>query len=174
MGILEISLAVGFALLTVVGAALTIIGLPGVWMLARAAVLAQAVWPGVLGWWVVGGALAAGVLAELVDLLAGSAGAKAAGGSKSAMVAAALGAIAGAVLGTVFLVMLPILGTIIGAVLGAGLAAGLVERGVKQKEWGESAKVAGGAAAGRLVSIIVKGTIALVLGGALTAACLIS
>jgi len=144
-----------------------------VWMLALAAVITQAVWPGVLGWWVVGGALGAAVLAEVIEFLAGSAGARAAGGSRTAAVAAALGGILGAIAGTVFLVMLPVLGTIIGAVLGAGLAAGIAERGIKQKKWRDSARVAKGAAAGRVVSIVLKGAIALALGGVLVAACLV-
>lgn len=172
MSMLTVGLGVAYAVLTFIAVALVVAGLPGVWMLALVAVLTQALWPGVLGWWVVGGAIAVALLAEAVDFVAGAAGAKAAGGSKSAALGAIIGALVGAVLGTIF-IPVPILGTLVGAVVGAGLSAGLVERGVHQKRWADSARVARGAATGRLVAIVVKGALAGVLGVVLTVACFV-
>jgi len=161
--LLEIGLALGFALLTLVSVGLVIATLPGVWLLALTALIVQALWPGVLGWWVVGGAIGAALLAELTDLLAGAAGAKAAGGSKSAALGATIGAIIGAIVGTIF-IPIPIVGTILGAVIGAGVGAGMIERGVHQKTWKDTGRIARGAATGRLLAIVIKGAIAAVLG----------
>ncbi len=172
MSVIEFILASVFVLLTFASVVLVVASLPGVWMLALASVVVQAIWPDVLGWWVVGAALAGAVLAEITDLVAGAAGAKAAGGSKSAALGATIGAIAGAILGTVFL-LVPVLGTIVGAVVGAGLGAGLVERGVHQKKWGDSVRVARGAASGRMMAIILKGTLAVVVGVTLVVASLV-
>lgn len=169
---LSILAGVVYLVLTLVAVALVIAGLPGVWTLALAAVVTQALWPDLLGWWVVGTAIGVALLAEVVDLVAGAAGAKAAGGSKSAALGAIVGALLGAVAGTIF-IPVPILGTLVGAVVGAGLGAGLVERGVHQKRWGDSARVARGAATGRLVAIVVKGGLAAALGIALAIACFV-
>jgi hypothetical protein len=63
---------------------------------------------------------------------------------------------------------MPVIGTIAGAVIGAGVGAFIGERGLASRGWKDSARSAGGAAAGRLVATIVKTgfavAIALVLG----------
>ena len=65
MTFIEIGLAIGFALLTLLSVGLVIATLPGVWLLALTALIVEAIWPGVLGWWVVGGAIGAKAIAEL-------------------------------------------------------------------------------------------------------------
>ncbi len=170
MTLFEFGIASVFVILAVLGSLLVIAGLPGVWLLALTALVVEAIWPQTLGVWVVAGAIATGVVGEVLEFAAGAAGAKAAGGSKSAAFAAILGALVGAILGTLFLPFLPIIGTIVGAVAGAGLSAGLVERGVHGKKWGDSARVAQGAATGRLLAIALKGGLAFVLGIALAIA----
>ena len=65
MSVIEIIAASVFALLTLASVVLVFASLPGVWMLALAAVITQWVWPDVLGWWVVGGALAGALLADM-------------------------------------------------------------------------------------------------------------
>jgi len=170
--LIEIVLALTFLVLTVIGALLVVVGLPGVWLLALAAVACQAIWPGVLGWWVVGGAIFAAVLGEVVEFFASAAGAKAAGGSRSAALAAVGGGLEGAIAGTVFLPV-PVVGTLVGAVIGAGLGAGLTERGLKMKSWSDSGRVARGAATGRFVAILVKGAVAVAAGVLLLVAALL-
>jgi uncharacterized protein YqgC (DUF456 family) len=64
------------------------------------------------------------LIGELVEFFAAAGGAKKAGATLLASVAAIIGAIAGALIGTL---VLPLLGTIIGACIGAGLAASIVE-----------------------------------------------
>lgn len=162
-----ILLAITFVVLGLLGGLLVAVGLPGVWLVAAVAAAAEFIWPGTLGWWAVGAAVLCAVIGEIAEFAAGAAGAKAAGGSRSAALAAIFGGLAGAVLGTVYLFFLPVIGTIVGAVVGAGLAAGLVERGVVKRTWAESGRVARGAATGRLLAIVIKGGIAIALGGAL-------
>ncbi len=64
------------------------------------------------------------LIGELVEFFAAAGGAKKAGATLLASVAAIIGALVGAVIGTF---VLPLLGTIIGACLGAGLTATIVE-----------------------------------------------
>lgn len=165
--LIGIALALGFLVLGGLGALLVIVGLPGVWLIVLAAVIVEWLLPGTYGWWVVGGAVACAVIGEIAEFVAGAAGARAAGGSRSAALAATLGAMAGAIIGTIYLIMLPVVGTIVGAVAGAAIAAVMVERGMKGRTWGDSGRVARGAAIGRLAAILLKGGIALALGGAL-------
>ena len=68
------------------------------------------------------------------------------------------------------LIPIPILGTVIGAVVGAGVGAVLGERGVSGTEWGRSAKIGAGAAAGRAASVIVKSLLTALCGAILTVA----
>src|SRR3712207_1503794 len=92
-------------LVMLVGMFLNIIGLPGIWLMIGAV--------GVYAWLTradnyVGTVslivlVGLGVLAEVVEFLAGSAGAKKAGGSKRS----AMGAIVGAIIGGIFLSVIP-------------------------------------------------------------------
>src|SRR5262245_11222807 len=109
------------------GMFLNILGLPGIWLMIGAV--------GVFAWLTrrdqfVGTTslivmVVLGLLAEAVEFLAGSAGAKKAGGSKRA----AMGAIIGALIGGIFLsvIPIPIISTIVGACLGAFIGAAIVE-----------------------------------------------
>jgi hypothetical protein len=149
---------------------LVVLSLPGVWMLAVLAVGTELLFPELLSGWTIAAVLALAVVAEVVDTLASAAGAKKAGGSRRAMFASIFGAIVGGILGTI---VVPILGTIVGAVLGAGIAAGLLESTKRYHDIeGDSTRsrawnVGVGAAKGRAVAILVKGVIALVVGGIL-------
>ncbi len=91
--------------------------------------------------------------AEVVEFIAGSAGAKKAGGSRSAMI----GAVVGGLLGGFFLtfVPIPIISTIVGVCLGAFIGAAVVEM-VNQKDVGHSVRVGLGAAQGRFYGIVLK------------------
>ena len=108
---------------------LTLLGLPGNWLMLLV---------GIAGWWLSdwtmfawGTLLAAGLLAglgELLELLAGLAGTRRAGGSRRASLAAIAGGVAGAIVGTAA-IPIPVVGTLLGAAGGAFLLAMLVERG---------------------------------------------
>lgn len=152
-----------------VGALLTLVLLPGMWLTLLAAIVAQfLIKPEPMNWWLVlaiGGMALAGEIAESVS---SAAGAKKFGASKSGMVGALVGSIAGAIAGTIFLAFLPIIGTLLGAVVGAGAVTVLAERSVAGRTWTESSKSGAGAAVGRVVAIAIKGGLALVQASMLT------
>lgn len=157
------------ALASLVGIGLTLLTFPGIWLMVLVAVLCQLWQPDLFNWWTLGVAIGLAGLAEIVEMLASAAGAAKAKGSKTAMLASLVGAIVGAVAGTV-LIPIPIAGTVIGGIAGAGLAAGVAERAIKSKGWGDSWKVAQGAAVGRALSLVAKTSIAVVVAGVLTVA----
>src|SRR5215203_3550235 len=114
-------------LVMLAGMFLNIIGLPGIWLMIG--VVGIYAWltradnyVGTISLIVL---VALGILAEVVEFIAGSAGAKKAGGSKRA----AMGAIIGALVGGIFLsfIPIPIVSTIVGACLGAFIGAAIVE-----------------------------------------------
>lgn len=151
------------------GVVLTLVSLPGIWFMLLVAALCKWWQPDLLSWETLGAVALLAVVAEIAEFFSSAVGAAKTGGSKSAAWAAVVGAIIGAIAGTPFM---PIVGTIAGAVIGAGLAATIVELGIHKKPWRESLKVGGGAAAGRLVAVIIKGVLALACAVILTVAAL--
>ena len=151
------------------GVVLTLVSLPGIWFMLLVAALCKWWQPDLLSWETLGAVALLAVVAEIAEFFSSAVGAAKTGGSRSAAWAAVVGAIIGAIAGTPFM---PIVGTIVGAVIGAGLAATIVELGVHKKPWRESLKVGGGAAAGRLVAVIIKGVLALACAVILTVAAL--
>lgn len=151
-----------------VGALLTMVLLPGMWLTVLAAVLATALMdPQPMSWWVVAVVAVLAALGEIAETGMSAVGAKRFGASKSGMAGSLVGSIAGAIAGTV-LIPIPVLGTVIGAVAGAGLVTGLTERGVAGRTWRESAKSGTGAAAGRAAAVFVKGSLAVVQASVVT------
>jgi uncharacterized protein len=152
-------------LVAIVGVALTLLTLPGIWVAVAAAVLAQ--WwhmeryDGTLmySWWVIGVVIGLAVLGEVVEMFASAAGAAGAGGTKRGAIGSVVGGLVGAILGTVLL-PIPIVGTLVGATVGAGLGAVIAERHGGRKTWVESGKIGAGAAAGRLAATLAKASIA--------------
>jgi uncharacterized protein len=136
------------------GLMFTLLGLPGLWVMAAAVVgfawvtgLDRFVgWPGIVT------VVALATVAEILEFVAGSAGAKKAGGSRRAMIGAMVGALIG---GFLFTIPVPILGTIFGVCAGAFVGAAVVEMGVVG-DAGHAARVGMGAAKGRLVGILLK------------------
>lgn len=147
--------------LLLVGLFLNIVGLPGLWVMVAAAFgYAWVTGFGVhLGWQGLLVLTLLAALAELLEFLAGSAGAKKVGGSKRGMV----GAIVGGILGAIFFsIPVPIIGTIVGACLGTFLGAWVVELMVG-KEMRQSVDIGVGAAKGRLWGTLLKLTIGVVM-----------
>lgn len=120
-----------FALLLVVVLlacwALTLLGMPGNWlMVAAAAVYAFFMPPEstvAIGWQVVAGLLVLAIVGEVVEFLAGAMGVAKAGGSRRGAVLALLGSIVGALVGLVVGLPIPLIGSVVAAVLFAGLGA---------------------------------------------------
>jgi uncharacterized protein YqgC (DUF456 family) len=147
----------------IIGIAATLFGLPGIWLIVGGvAIYAMLTGFGVyVGWWTLAVLLVLGIAAEVAEFLAGTAGAKQAGGSRRA----GLGAIVGALLGGLFLtpvIPIPIVGTVIGLCLGAFIGAGAMEMTARQ-DVAHSFRVGTGAAKGRFYGIIVKLCFAVVM-----------
>ena len=135
------------------GLAITVIGLPGLWLMIGAV----GVYAWGTGWTQVAlvtviALVGVGILAELVEFLAGGAAAKKAGGSARSAWGALIGGVAGALL---FSIPVPIVGTIIGACLGAFIGALAMEYSVRQHTE-HSMRVGWAAAKGRLWGILSK------------------
>lgn len=139
--------------LLVVGIGITVMSLPGLWLMAAAAALYALITHGdYLG---IGGLVVIVLLClvgEVVETLGKARGAGKAGGSKRAMLLAAVGGI----LGGIFLTIpFPIVGTIAGVCIGAFGGAMLGQLTVHQ-DIEHSARVGWGAAKGTLVGILAK------------------
>lgn len=164
---MDLGIAITFTLLNVVLAAVVFVGLPGHWMMLAIA-LGLELWRGEFSWWVLGGALLVCVLAEVLEFLAGAAGAKIGGGSKGAMWAAVFGGLAGGVLGT-FFVPVPLLGTVIGAAVGAAVAAVVVEAGtIEKRTVGGLTKLGAATLVSRAAALALKGFLAVFVALALS------
>src|SRR5438309_10126896 len=98
--------------LLVAGLGINLVGLPGLWVMVLGA-LGYAWLTGLLGWKTLLVLVVLGLLAEAVELLAGSAGAKAAGSSRRGAIGAIAGAIVGAIIGSGVVI---VIGTVAGAV----------------------------------------------------------
>lgn len=141
-----------------VGMSMSAITLPGTWLMAAcSAVLALWV-PEYVGWWTVGAMFGIAVLSEIVDFVASALGVKRMGGSRSGAVGSVIGTLVGAIAGT-FMLPIPIVGSIVGGVIGAGGGAFIAERGIANRTMKDSIRSGSGAAAGRLVSMVIKLTL---------------
>ena len=147
----------------VVGIILTLIGLPGNFLILLAAVVygwqenfSQLTYPWLLiltGMWLSG---------ELLEFFIGVRGAKRAQASSWATIAAAIGSIAGGLVGSG---ILPIIGTIIGAVLG-GFVASYCAEYIYTSDKLKARQVAEGVVKGQLLGMLIK--VAVAIGMAVT------
>jgi len=109
------------------GWVLTLLGLPGNWLMVAAAALYAWLAPtsGVsqITWYAVLATIALATTGEVAELAVGAWGARRAGGSRRAAVFSLLGSLVGAVVGVVVGIPVPVLGSAIAAVLGGALGA---------------------------------------------------
>lgn len=147
---------------------LTLIGVPGAWLVLLMAVVWELATPttSLFTAWPIGIAAALVLLAEAVDFGAGAVGAKIGGGGKRAAWGAVIGAILGAIVGT-FVIPIPVIGSVAGAAIGSGAGA-MVGHVEEAESRGQLLKVGGAAAAGRLVAILIKLAIGLAVVCVLT------
>ncbi len=143
-------------LVQVLGVALTLVGLPGLWLMVGA--LALYAWVTgfniYVGWPSMVALLVLAALAEVVETGAGAAGAKQAGGSKRGMIGAVVGGFVGAIVLTP-VIPIPVVGTVAGLCIGSFGGAFLVEAAIG-KEMGQSATIGWGAAKGRFWGTVFK------------------
>jgi len=137
-----------------VGIFFTLLGLPGLWLMVAA--LAGFAWvtkfAHYVGWPGLITVIVLAAMAEIMEFVAGSAGAKRAGASRRGMMGAMIGALFG---GFIFSIPVPILGTIFGVCLGAFLGAALVEMG-NVGDAAHAGRIGWGAAKGRFFGIMLK------------------
>jgi uncharacterized protein YqgC (DUF456 family) len=136
------------------GLFVNILGLPGLWlMVGSLGLYAWLTHLGVyVGWPVLITVLVLALIAEVVEFMAGSAGAKRAGGNRRAGFGAIIGALIG---GLLFSIPVPIVGTVIGVCLGAFAGAAVAQMTVAQ-DVAHSFRVGAGAAKGRFYGIMSK------------------
>lgn len=156
------------------GLALTLLTLPGVWLILTVAVILQLAYgePLLFSWWTLGIALGLALAGELAEFGASALGATRAGGGRSGALGSIVGSTVGAVAGT-FLIPIPVAGTIVGGVIGAGAGALVAERGIANRTWWQSCRIGHGAAWGRLIATIAKLGIVAAVGILLTVAILL-
>jgi len=106
---------------------LTVLGLPGNWLMATTtglyAFFVPAQSPVALGWRTVVALLALAAFGEIIELLAGVLGVAKGGGSRRGALMALAGSIVGGTVGIFIGVPVPLVGSLVAAVLFAGLGA---------------------------------------------------
>lgn len=109
------------------GWCLTIINLPGNWLIVAAAALYALVVPDDsrfdISWTTVAILLGLAIIGEIVETAAGAVGASRQGGSRRGMMLAIVGSIAGSIIGAMVGLPIPIVGSVIAAILFAALGA---------------------------------------------------
>ena len=169
---IEIGLAIVLSLIAVVGWSANIVGLPGNWLIVLTAVLCWWLRPeaapthiGLPVWLSI---LAAAVLGEILEFIAGALGASRMGGSRRGALLAIVGSIGGAVVGLFVgtAIPIPIVGNLIASLLmgAAGAFAGAIagERWAG-RDWEASLQIGSAAFWGRLLGTVGKavcGTVA--------------
>lgn len=150
------------------GVALTLLSLPGGWLLLLVAVVCWWLVPSFDNWWWIGGAAFLAILGEIVEFFSSVLGAKVGGSGRHGAWGAFIGGLVGAIAGTV-LIPVPVVGTIAGGVVGAGVLAALFERGGGKRTWRDSSRAGTGAAVGRLFATVLKAAVVSIMGVLLVA-----
>lgn len=154
---------------------LTVLSLPGNWLMVLTA--AVAAWllategvagPGMFGYPVLIAAVVLATIGEILEFLLGAAGARKAGGSKRAAAASIVGAIIGGIVATP-LIPIPLVGTLVGVCAGAFIGAMAVELMIGKPM--EASLASGkGAAVGRLWGTLAKLAVGVIIFAILTVA----
>lgn len=159
----------------IVGWSMNFLNLPGNWIIVGLAAAFASVLPAAnasgLGWEAVGLLIALAVGGEVLETMAGAAGAARKGASRRAMVLAVVGTIAGSITGAIVGLPVPIVGPVLGAL--AGGAGGAFAGAYLGEMWkGSNADdrfaISWGALIGRLLGTAGKlavGTVMLVVLG---------
>jgi uncharacterized protein YqgC (DUF456 family) len=150
-------------LVLVVGWIINLFGLPGNWLNLAAAICYAFFMPAdervSISWWIVGIVLLLAVLGEVVEFLAGAAGAAKVGGSRRGVVLSVLGSFIGGVFGAIIGAPIPVVGPIIAVLLFASLGAlagAMLGEWWKGRDWEARWQVGNAAFWGRLLGTVGK------------------
>ena len=142
---------------------LTLLSLPGTWLMVLATVL--------LAWWqwdirmfspwTLGIVVALAVAGEVLEFLASAVGVRKAGGTRRGSLGALLGSIVGAIIGTLA-IPIPVIGSLVGTCGGAFAGAWLLEI-TSGRTAAESVRSGLGGGAGRVMGTLAKFVIAVIL-----------
>jgi uncharacterized protein YqgC (DUF456 family) len=148
---------------SVLGVLLTFLTLPGTWLVLIVGVIIQYSLgkPHIFDDRTLLACLGIAIIGEIVEIVASAAGAKRAGGGRSASILSIIGAGVGAIAGGM---IVPVIGAIPGGIAGAALGAIAGQRGIARSTWSHSLRVAKGAAIGRFVATIAKAGAAGLIG----------
>jgi uncharacterized protein YqgC (DUF456 family) len=136
-----------------IGPLMAMVSLPGIWFMVLVATGCKLWQHDLFSWKTLIIAAVMALTSDIVDLVAGSVGAKRAGGTRRAAVGAMVGGISGAVAGSL---MVPVIGTLLFGAAGAGLGAALAQHTRPDARWRRSLAVGSGAAAGWVVAVLFK------------------
>ncbi len=153
-------LAISLSLVGLLGPALTLIGLPGTWLLIGLALIAQWIRPDTFSWWTLGACLVLAIVGEIVEFAAGAVGTRTGGGTRTASLGALIGGIVGAIAGAAFP---PVIGAIIWGVVGAGAGAVIGEFASGNRHWRSHLAIGSAAATGKAVGTVIKSALALLI-----------
>ena len=149
---------------------LTLVGLPGNWLMLLAAICYTAFGPqeGVLQLDWVPVAVVAGfcVLGEIAEQVAGMWGTRRAGGSRRAAVFSLIGSLVGAIVGGILGLPVPIIGSAVAAILGGALGAllgAVLAEQMRGESHSKSLQVGHAAFWGRLLGTGIKTVLATVI-----------
>lgn len=138
---------------------LTLLGMPGNWLIVISTALYAYLWPVRLGWRTVVVVLALAVLGEVLELFTSVVTTSRAGGSRRGAFLALVGSLVGGVAGLFIGLPVPLIGSILAAVLFAGLGAmagAVLGETWKGKTMGKSLEVGHAAFWGRLTGTLAK------------------
>jgi uncharacterized protein len=149
---------------------LTLLGLPGNWMIVAATAFYAWLIPGTNGgtmrWLIVAIVTGLALLGEVVEFVASAASVKKKGGSRSGAILALVGSMVGAITGMFVGIPVPVIGSVIAALLFAGvgaLAGAMLGETMVGKPLEHSWKVGQAAFWGRLFGTVAKALIGAVI-----------
>ena len=156
---------------------LSLLGLPGNWLMVAVAAAYAFLTPDDsrwdISWQTVAALVVLAIAAEVMEAAMAAAGVKKLGGSRRGMVFALAGSFAGAFLGAGLGVPIPVIGSLVGVVVGAcggALAGAVLGELWKGRTLGESMNIGRAAAWGRLLGSMIK----LIIGTAMLVVAIIA
>jgi uncharacterized protein YqgC (DUF456 family) len=142
---------------------LTVVGMPGNWLMVAATALYAWLLPEdsatSFGWGIVLAVALLATLGELLEAVAGALGVAKAGGSRRGALLALLGSLTGGILGMIVGIPIPMVGSLVAAVLFAGIGAligAMIGEKWKGRDLNESWAVGKNAFWGRLLGTLGK------------------